>query len=104
VKLLRSAPFWPCLPLLVAICLVPVAGYCGSVDDGSDPAATLESITVIPPVVSIAVGATQQFVALGTYSNGHKKNITSSVTWKSSNHRRYHQQYRPSHRSCRWPS
>jgi len=70
---------------LAGICLVPLSGYCGSVGDSPDPAATtLESITVMPPAVSIAVGATQQFTAIGAYSDGHRRDITSSVAWSSS--------------------
>jgi uncharacterized protein YjdB len=48
-------------------------------------AATLQSIAVTPATPSIAAGATQQFTATGTYSDNSTKNITASVTWKSSN-------------------
>ena len=48
-------------------------------------AATLQSIAVTPTTPSIAAGATQQFTAIGTYSDNSTKNITTSVTWKSSN-------------------
>jgi uncharacterized protein YjdB len=47
--------------------------------------ATLQSIAVTPASPSIAAGATQQFTATGTYSDNSTKNITTSVTWKSSN-------------------
>lgn len=47
--------------------------------------ATLQSITVTPANPSLAVGATQQFTATGSYSDGSKKNITASVSWSSSN-------------------
>jgi uncharacterized protein YjdB len=46
---------------------------------------TLQSIAVTPASPSIAAGATQQFTATGTYSDNSTKNITTSVTWKSSN-------------------
>jgi Big-like domain-containing protein len=48
-------------------------------------AATLQSIAVTPATPSIASGATQQFTATGTYSDNSTKNITTSVTWASSN-------------------
>ncbi len=47
--------------------------------------ATLKSIAVTPASPSIAAGNTQQFTATGTYSDNSTKNITTSVTWKSSN-------------------
>jgi hypothetical protein len=46
--------------------------------------ATLNSIAVTPVGPSILTGATQQFTATGTYSNGSTQNITSQVTWASS--------------------
>src|SRR6185437_17111786 len=45
----------------------------------------LQSIAVSPANASIATGLTQQYTATGTYSNGTTQNITSSVTWTSSN-------------------
>ncbi len=48
-------------------------------------APTLTSIAVTAAASSITVGATDQFTATGTYSDGSTKNITSSVTWASSN-------------------
>jgi hypothetical protein len=47
--------------------------------------ATLQSISVTPASPSIVAGNTQQFTATGTYSDNSTKNITSSVTWASSN-------------------
>ena len=44
--------------------------------------ATLSSIAVIP---SIPVGATQQFVAIGTNSDGSTQDITQAVSWTSTN-------------------
>ncbi len=45
---------------------------------------TLSSIAVTPAGPSINAGATQQFTATGTYSDESTENITSSVTWSSS--------------------
>jgi uncharacterized protein YjdB len=44
---------------------------------------TLTSIAVTPATASIAVGATQQYVATGTYSDGSMKTLTTE-TWNSS--------------------
>jgi len=46
---------------------------------------TLVSIAVTPANPSIAKGTAQQFIATGTYSNASTQNLTSSVTWASSN-------------------
>jgi hypothetical protein len=48
-------------------------------------APTLVSIAVTPTSPSIPKGATQQFTAIGTYSNATSQNLTTSVTWASSN-------------------
>lgn len=46
---------------------------------------TLQSIAVTPASPSVGIGSTVQFAATGTYSDTSMKNITSSVTWASSN-------------------
>ncbi len=47
--------------------------------------ATLVSIAVTPSSPSIAKGTAQQFVAIGTYSDGSTQTLTNSVAWESSN-------------------
>ena len=47
--------------------------------------ATPVSIAVTPANPSVTVGKTQQFTATGTYSDNSTQNLTSSVTWASSN-------------------
>jgi hypothetical protein len=47
--------------------------------------ATLVSVALSPQVTGIAVGATQQFIATGNYSDGSTQNLTNSLTWNSSN-------------------
>jgi hypothetical protein len=47
--------------------------------------ATLVSIAVLPSNPILASGLKQQFAATGTYSDGSTQNVTSSVTWTSSN-------------------
>jgi len=46
--------------------------------------ATLNSIAVTPATPSIAKGATQQFAATGTFSDGSTQDLTGRVTWSSS--------------------
>ncbi|MBK9240489.1 MAG: Ig-like domain-containing protein [Acidobacteria bacterium] len=46
---------------------------------------TLVSVTVTPTNPSIRSGASEQFRATGTYSDGSTRNITRDVTWSSSN-------------------
>ncbi len=48
------------------------------------PPVTLSSIDVTPASATVAIGGTQQYVAMGTYSDDTTDDITSSVTWKSS--------------------
>ena len=50
---------------------------------GPAPTPTLASIAVTPTNPTIQVGATQQFTATGTYSDGTAQNLTSQVTWAS---------------------
>jgi uncharacterized protein YjdB len=44
---------------------------------------TLSSITVSPSTASVQVGASQQFTATGTYSDGSTGDVTSQATWSS---------------------
>src|ERR1700733_2587648 len=46
---------------------------------------TLTSITIVPANGSIAFSTTEQFHALGNYSDGSVQNLTRQVTWASSN-------------------
>ena len=69
---------------------VVVSNAAGSTTSGGatltvSSSATLQSIAVSPASPTIAAGGTQQFTATGTYSDNSTKNITTSVTWKSSN-------------------
>jgi hypothetical protein len=48
-------------------------------------AATLQSISVSPATVTVQAGSTKQFTATGTYSDASMQNITTQVTWSSSN-------------------
>ena len=48
-------------------------------------APTLNSLSVTPASPIISTGATQQFTATGTYSDGSSQVLTNQVTWASSN-------------------
>ena len=45
---------------------------------------TLQSIRVTPAISGVALNATQQFKAIGTFSNGAALDISGSVVWSSS--------------------
>src|ERR1700690_2144577 len=71
--------------LLVRTCVaVSFIGSLTAVGCGSSTSTpTLVSIAVTPPSPSIAVGAQQQFVATGTFSDKTTMNVSSTVTWMS---------------------
>src|SRR5215471_2698150 len=47
-------------------------------------AATLSAIKVTPPSPTLPNGLSQQFTAMGVYSDNSTQNLTSAVTWSSS--------------------
>lgn len=61
---------------------VVAAGGCGKF---FPDAGTLVAITISPNNPTIQPGKTQQFTATGTFGNNSTKDISSSVTWSSSN-------------------
>ena len=79
------------LATAVAVGTTQISATLGSVTSPNDAltvtaaAVTLQSIAVTPAGPSISAGATQQFAAMGTYSDSSTKNITTTVTWASSN-------------------
>jgi uncharacterized protein YjdB len=57
----------------------------GSSGSGNQPTpASLAGLSVTPSAMSIAAAATVSLHAMGTYSDGSTKDLTSSVTWSSS--------------------
>ena len=68
-------------PALILIGLLSLLSACG---DGSS-APTLTAIAVGPPTASAAAGLSQSFTATGIYSDGSKHDISTAVTWSSSN-------------------
>ncbi len=75
-----------CLQLAFSLVVLAAATGCGSnVGQTTEPPPkTLTAIAVTSASPSVAVGATDQFTAMGTYSDSSTANITSSVTWTSS--------------------
>jgi len=65
-----------------AILFVVAATACGKF---FPDAGTLVAITISPSNPTIQPGKTQQFTATGTYGDNSTKDISSSVTWSSSN-------------------
>jgi uncharacterized protein YjdB len=47
--------------------------------------AVLEDIDIEPAAPSIALGTSQQFTAMGIYSDGNKEDLTTAVSWSSDN-------------------
>lgn len=47
------------------------------------PTATLNSVAVSPQDPTVAVGSTQRFLAIGTYSDASTLDLTGQVTWMS---------------------
>ncbi len=69
----------------VLLFLMFVGGCSSNGPSTSVTTAALQSIAVAPAASSINVGGAQQFTATGTYGDSSTKNITTSVTWASSN-------------------
>ncbi|MES2017903.1 MAG: ice-binding family protein [Pseudomonadota bacterium] len=61
---------------------------CGGGDQGRDPilgvpAATVASVAVTPATASVVIGASQQFNATATYSDGSTQVVTTASAWTS---------------------
>jgi Protein of unknown function (DUF3443)/Bacterial Ig-like domain (group 2) len=70
--------------LLIVILVMLALTGCGGGSGGSS-APTLVSIAVTPASTAVAIGQTQQFAAVGTFSDKSTQDISSKVTWTSSN-------------------
>lgn len=74
------------LTLAVLTLLLGCGGGGGATGGSSSPPApTLQSISVGPSSPTVVAGLTQQLTATAHYSDGSSKDITSAVTWSSSN-------------------
>lgn len=70
-------------PRLIALAMLSLIVSCGS-SSHTPSSPTLNLITVSPTSPSVAAGLTQQFKAMGTYSDGSMMDLTSTATWTSS--------------------
>jgi len=78
---MRQKIVWAVVCMIIAISLYACSSSSTNSGAGST---TLTTISVTPASPSILAGTSQQFTALGTYSDNSSQNITSSVTWSSS--------------------
>ncbi|HYG99314.1 MAG TPA: Ig-like domain-containing protein [Terriglobales bacterium] len=65
---------------------VTITAKVGDLTDSMDltvTPATLVSLAITPSAPSLAKGTSQQFTAIGTFTDGSTQDITSSVTWTS---------------------
>ena len=73
---------------IAALCVLLTfitTGCSGSSNSSNEQSsAVLSSIAVTPANFSLSMGTTQQFTATGTYADSSTKDLTSSVTWTSS--------------------
>lgn len=72
----------------VGLIVTSLVAGCGGGDQGRDPilglpAATLVSVAVTPATASVAIGATQQFVATASYSDGSSRDVSTASAWTS---------------------
>ena len=94
MKLLNFSGLRAAFGAAALITMLGFVGCGGGGGGGSNPAPVppggggsvggLQSIAITPGNASLGVGATQGFVAIGTYSDATTQNITSTVTWASS--------------------
>ena len=69
--------------LFISLLIFALTTVCGAVSSSDAAPKKLVSIAVTPANPSIVLGGTEQFTAIGTYSDNSTKDITTSVTWSS---------------------
>src|ERR1700723_2654646 len=75
----------PAVALNLLFIMGLVAGCHSSSGSYSPPTPQLAAIAVGPPDSSVAMGLSSQFTATGLYSDGSKQDVSSQVTWSSTN-------------------
>jgi hypothetical protein len=70
--------------VVALLCAIVLMSSC-SFSPSSNHHATLVSIAVTAPSLSMAKGVSEQFIATGTYSDQTTQNLTNSATWSSQN-------------------
>jgi hypothetical protein len=76
---LSTASYLRLVVVMFAVAIVSVLPGCGGSSSNS-----LRKIAVTPLEGSVGVGASQQFMATGTYGNGSTQDVTASAAWSSS--------------------
>jgi len=77
------------LTYLFAVLITTLVAGCGGGGGAGQnpilglPAASLVSVTVMPLTATVAIGATQQFLATATYADGSSRDVTSISSWTS---------------------
>ncbi len=74
----------PVAGLLLSLLLAMTSCGGGAAPSPQPLVRTLSSVSVTPSKTSITVGSTQQFNAMGDYSDGTTQDLTSSASWSSS--------------------
>jgi N-acetylneuraminic acid mutarotase len=64
------------------MCFLVLFTACGG-DGGGTPERNLVALTVTPPSPSVPKGLTQQFVAVGTFSDSSREDLLNGVAWSS---------------------
>lgn len=80
--MMKTKDLFPVLLLLFLLILSGCGG--GTNTDAGGSTADLVSISATPSGQTLAVGNTRQFRASGIYSDGTSRNLTTQVTWSSS--------------------
>ncbi|WP_026840220.1 DUF3443 family protein [Citrifermentans bremense] len=80
---MRSVNLLAILTFLLSFIIMPGCGGGGGAPPPA-PAPTLSSVTVTPANFSQDIGASTQFTATATFSNGSTQDVTSLATWTSS--------------------
>ncbi len=65
----------------LAVALLLASTGCGGTTSSPPSQKTLTAIAASPTTVSLSVGATEQFKATGTFSDGSSQDVTASATW-----------------------
>jgi 6-phosphogluconolactonase (cycloisomerase 2 family) len=85
-RLNSSAPFRP-TPALVALCatLGSLVACGGSNSDALQTGGSVQAIQISPTNPQVATGQSLQLTAMATYSDGTHADVTTQVSWTSSN-------------------